>query len=576
MSMRRPTRWVEGEGTMSRNDKGELRHTPPESRTRSMRGHTLRGNRDTPGPPAEERAGRPRKAQAEARHERTRGVGGAHSTEEAGEQGKLFGAEESVEGRRPVKGNTNRSTTPGTQRPDHVMSGLERVRQAATRKGQRLTALLHHVHAESLRESFKALKKDAASGVDGMTWREYEKDLEARLRDLKDRVHAGQYRAQPSRRVYIPKADGRMRPLGIAALEDKIVQHAVGRVLEAIYEKEFLGFSYGFRPGRNQHDALDALSVALTGPISWVLDADIEGFFDSINHERLMKFIELRIGDKRVLRLILKWLRAGVSEEGRWTRTTVGTPQGAVISPLLANIYLHYVLDVWVQTWRKKSARGRVIIVRYADDFVMGFQHRNEAEKFLEELGKRLQDFGLRLHPKKTRLIEFGRFATRERCKREQGKPETFDFLGFTHYCGITPGGKFVVKRKTNRRRLSARIRETATQLKSWRHHAIAQVGTWLKSVARGYLNYHAVPGNFKALDTFHREIGRAWFRSLRKRSDHAKNLSWKTMSGILKQWLPTPKILHPHPHARFAAKYPRQEPDAVAPQVRICPGGVW
>ena len=271
-----------------------------------------------------------------------------------------------------------------------------------------------------------------------------------RIVDLHGRIHRGVYWAQPSLRAWIPKADGRQRPLGIAALEDKIVQQAVKTVLEQIYEVDFLGFSYGFRPWRSCHNALDALWVGIMQrKAGWVLDADIRGFFDNIDHEWMMKFLEHRIADRRVLRLIRKWLRAGVSEDGQWSRTTVGTPQGSVISPLLANVFLHYVFDLWVNQWRRRHARGEVIIVRYADDFVMGFQHRDDAEQCPRALRKRLAEFGLELHPEKTRLIESGRFAAERREKRGEGTPETFNFLGFTHCCGKTRKGVFTVKRKS-------------------------------------------------------------------------------------------------------------------------------
>jgi group II intron reverse transcriptase/maturase len=425
---------------------------------------------------------------------------------------------ETAEGRRPTKGNVEQPTTKRTQGRSDVSSGLSRVREAARRdKRARFTALLHHVNIDLLRESYYRLKRQAAPGVDGVTWPQYEEDLDERLKDLHERVHRGSYRAQPSRRTTIPKADGRKRLLGIAALEDKIVQAAVVEVLNAIYEEDFLGFSYGFRPGRNQHDALDALWVGLMGKkVNWVLDADIRGFFDTLDHEWLMKFLEHRIGDRRILRLIRKWLRAGVSEDGRWSETTVGTPQGSVASPLLANVYLHYVLDLWVGQWRKKSAWGDCIIVRYADDFVMGFQYRDEAERFLNELRERLNKFGLTLHPDKTRLIEFGRHAAGNRAKRGQGKPETFDFLGFTHRCGRKfRKEEFSVKRKTSTKRLRAAIRKVKETLMRFRHLPVAEQTQWLTRVIRGYFNYHAIPGNSHALQTFRREVIRAWMFAL-------------------------------------------------------------
>jgi group II intron reverse transcriptase/maturase len=295
------------------------------------------------------------------------------------------------------------------------------------------------VTTDRLREAYLALKRKAAAGVDGVTWEAYGQDLEAHLAGLDERVHCGTYRAKPSRRVYIPKSDGRQRPLGIAALEDKIVQRAVVEVLSAIYEADFLGFSYGFRPGRSQHDALDALATAITRKkVNWVLDADIRGFFDAIAHEWMVKFVKHRIADKRIVRLIQKWLAAGVLENEKWSATPEGTPQGATVSPLLANVYLHYALDQWVQHWREHVAAGETIIVRFADDFVVGFQHESGAVRFRADLQKRLEQFGLELHPEKTRLIRFGRFADRDRRRLGEGAPETFEFLGFTHICSVT------------------------------------------------------------------------------------------------------------------------------------------
>jgi len=323
-----------------------------------------------------------------------------------------------MEGRRPIKENIEQATAPRTQSRISELSDLLGVRQAARKdKWTQFTALLHHVTINLLRDSYYALKRDAAPGVDGMRWEEYETGLEEKLADLHGRIHRGTYRAQPSKRAYIPKADGRRRPLGIAALEDKIVQQAVVTVLNQIYEEDFLGFSYGFRPGRSQHAALDALWVGIMRKkVNWILDADVRGFFDNLSHEWMVKFIEHRIADRRILRLIQKWLRAGVSEEGKWSKTEVGTPQGAVASPLLANIYLHYVFDLWVRHWRKHRAAGDLIVVRYADDIVMGFENRDEAERFLQEWKDRLQKFGLELHPDKTRLIAFGRSAAETAC----------------------------------------------------------------------------------------------------------------------------------------------------------------
>jgi group II intron reverse transcriptase/maturase len=418
---------------------------------------------------------------------------------------------------------------------------------------------MHHITVDLLRDSFYALKRNAAPGVDDMTWRQYEIDLEERLPDLHQRVHTGAYRAQPSRRTYIPKSDGRQRPLGIAALEDKLVQQAVVTVLNQVYEVDFVGFSYGFRPGRSQHDALDALWVGLVDKqVNWVLDADIQGFFDTIDHGWMEKFLQHRIADRRLLRLIRKWLRAGVSEDGQWSRTTVGTPQGAVASPLLANVFLHYVFDLWVHQWRIRHAHGEMIVVRYADDFVVGFQHRHEAEQFLHDLRERFEKFGLTLHPEKTRLIEFGRHAAADRRRRGERKPETFDFLGFTHYCGRTRrDGRFIVWRETIRKRLRAKLQAVKQALLRRRHQPLPELGNWLRGVVRGFFNYHAVPGNRDALKTFRREATRYWMHALRRRSQR-RRLPWSRLNRIANRWLPRPRILHPYPSRRFYAKHPR------------------
>jgi group II intron reverse transcriptase/maturase len=380
-----------------------------------------------------------------------------------------------------------------------------------------------------------------------------------RLPDLHERIHRGSYRAQPSKRTYIPKPDGRMRPLGIAALEDKIVQHAVVTVLNAVYETDFLGFSYGFRPGRCPHDGLDALYVGLTKRrVNWVLDADIQGFFDTIDHGWLLCFLEHRIADRRILRLIRKWLKAGVSEDGTWSETTVGTPQGAVISPLLANVYLHYVLDLWAQQWRGRHARGDVVIVRYADDFVLGFQYKEEAERFLGDLRQRLERFGLSLHPDKTRLIEFGPYAAPKRRRLGQGKPETFDFLGFTHICSKTRDGKrFTVRRKTIAKRFRAKLQAVRQHLRRQMHAGPGAVARWLRSVVQGYLNYHAVPGNIESVLCFRTQVIRYWYRTLRRRGDR-RRITWDRFGKFANHWLPRARILHPHPCLRFYAIHPR------------------
>ena len=460
-----------------------------------------------------------------------------------------------------IKENIVRTHTSPTQSGSYFVSqGLSGVRQVAKEKKQeRFTVLLHHLTVDLLRDSFYALRRKAAPGVDGVRWKEYETGLEDRLVDLHDRVHRGTYRAQASRRVYIQKADGRQRPLGIAALEDKIVQQGVVTILNEIYGVDFQGFSYGFRSGRGPHDALDALTAAIQWKrVNCVLDADIRGFFDNLNHEWTTKFIEHRVADPRMLRLIQKWLRAGVSEDGQWSKTTVGTPQGAVVSPLLANVYLHYVFDLWVEAWRKKEATGDVIVVRYADDFVVGFQYRSEAERFLKGLRQRLAQFGLELHADKTRLIEFGRFAARDRKQRGEGKPETFTFLGFTHYCGKRKSdGAFIVWRKTAKKRLVAKLRAIKAELRYRMHEPIPVVGAWLRKVVSGYYRFHAVPGNIDRLSVFGQRLRRLWRRILSRRSQRG-SMTWDRMLRISDRWLPTPRVLHPYPDRRFAANHPR------------------
>jgi len=412
---------------------------------------------------------------------------------------------------------------------------------------------MHHMTVDLLRDSYQTLKRDAAPGVDDVTWQRYGEQREERLANLQERVQSGRYRAMPSKRIWIPKADGRKRPIGIAVLEDKIVQQAVVQLLNQIYEETFLGFSYGFRPKRHQHKALDAIWVGVTQrKVDWVLDADIRGFFDAIDHAWLMKFVEHRIADPGLIRLIRNWLRAGVSEDGQWSKTTIGTPQGAVISPLLANIYLHYVLDLWVNKWRK-GARGDVIIVRYADDWITGFQYRNEAEQFLQALRERLAKFGLELHPEKTRLLEFGRFAADNRSKRREGKPETFDFLGFTHICGKTrKQNRFTVRRKTIAQRLRTKVREIREEMLRRRHVPVPDQGKWLRSVLQGHLNYYAVPGNKQSLDAFRTQVMRGWFHALRRRSQTARKLTWDRFKRLVRTWLPTAKIKHPYPSQRL------------------------
>jgi RNA-directed DNA polymerase len=462
---------------------------------------------------------------------------------------------EFVEKRPVAEGNPEQATAYGTQGPKDALSGLDRVREAARRDaGQRFTNLLHHIGVELLRRAYGELNREAAAGIDEVTWRSYGEDLEERLIDLKDRIHGGRYRARPSKRKWIAKPDGRRRPIGIAAVEDKVVQRALVLVLQQIYEEDFLGFSYGFRPGRSQHQALDALYVAINRrKVNWVLDADIRGFFDTLDHRWLMKFVEHRVADPRLLRLIAKFLRAGVSEDGQWSRTEVGTPQGAVISPLLANIYLHYVLDLWVHRWRQRHARGEVYIVRYSDDFVLGFQYRSEAQRFLCELHRRMGKFGLELHEEKTRLIEFGRFAARSREKRGEGKPETFDFLGFTHYCAKRrSNGSFTVRRKTTAKRMRAKLKQVGQRLRRKSSLPISLQGQWLGSVVRGHVNYYGVPGNIHALNGFRKQVIRYWIRALRRRSQKGRNLTWLRFKGWVTKWIPPVRIVHPYPDQRL------------------------
>jgi len=462
---------------------------------------------------------------------------------------------EFVEKRPPAKGNPEQTTVTGTQGPEAASSGLDRVREAAKRdKKLCFTNLLHHVSVERLDIAYRKLNPKAASGVDEVTWAEYGEGLEGRLVTLHDQIHGGTYRARPSKRVWIPKGEGKQRPIGIAALEDKIVQQALVDILQTIYEEDFQGFSYGYRPGRRQHDALDAIYVAITQrKVSWVLDADLRGFFDSLDHEWLMKFVEHRVADPRVLRLIRKFLRAGVSEDGKWSKTAVGTPQGAVISPLLANIYLHYVLDLWVQWWRAHRARGEVYIVRYCDDFVMGFQYHSDARLFQIELAERLVKFGLDLHQDKTRLIEFGRFAASNRQEQGEGKPETFDFLGFTHVCARKrKDGSFTVRRKTIGKRLREKVKSVREILMRNRHRSVAEQARWLRAVVQGHFNYYGVPGNRKALEAFRTLIGHAWLRALRRRSQKGRKLTWQRMQGWLERWIPRARAAHPYPNQRL------------------------
>jgi len=475
---------------------------------------------------------------------------------------------ESVEGRGSAKGNAGKTATNRTLSRAGVSNGLTRVREAARRdRRAQMTALLHHVDEKLLEQSYHSLNPRAAAGVDGVTWQEYGKGLSEHIIDLHSRVHTGHYRAKPSKRLYLDKPDGRRRPIGIAALEDKIVQHAVGRVLGEVFEPEFAGFSYGFRPGRGQHDALDALYVGLTDRrINWVLDADIENFFDRLKHERMMQFLAYRIGDRRILRLVRKWLRAGVSEEGTWSKTTEGIPQGAVISPLLANIYLNYVFDQWTVQWRKTHVQGDMIVVRYADDIIIGFEHREDALQYHKDLETRLGTFGLSLNPEKTRLIRFGR------CEKN-GKPDTFTFLGFRHQCGRTRKGAFKIRRTPDKKRMRRTLKRIKTALRNATHSPIPDTGRWLTRVLRGYNQYYGVPGTRNILDAFRTEVLKHWHAALRKRSQKS-SLSWARFLRMALHWIPKARITHPYPSDRFYAIHPRQEPCALGAHARICAGG--
>jgi RNA-directed DNA polymerase len=464
-------------------------------------------------------------------------------------------AAEGMEGRGLTKGNPLEQNTSRTLSRSDVPSALEWIRQAARKnKEMRFTALLHHIYApERLRAAYLGLKREAAPGVDGETWRHYGEALEENLQNLSYRLKRGAYQAKPARRVYIPKADGRQRPLGVPALEDKIVQRAAVELMNAIYETDFLGFSYGFRPGRSQHNALDALYTGLlTKHVNWVLDLDIRSFFDVISHEWLVKFVEHRIADRRVVRLIQKWLNSGVLEDGKRIRVEEGTPQGGSASPLLANIYLHYAFDQWAQAWRRKRAHGDVIVVRFADDVVVGFQSKADAERFRAELSERMQKFSLELHPEKTRLLEFGRYAVQTRQRRGEGKPETFDFLGFTHICGKTRrNGRYTVIRQTIRRRLQAKLREVKIELRRRMHEPIPDTGRWLRSVVGGHFRYYGVPMNGRALKSFRTQVSWLWQRTLLRRSQTAR-YSWDWMQRLIDRWLPPVRVHHPFPLRRM------------------------
>ena len=463
---------------------------------------------------------------------------------------------ESAEGRPEAKGKFAARDASSTQREDDALTFLQRIGQRAKEKPEeKWTTLLSHVKVPLLKEAFLGLRKDAATGVDGVTWEEYGERLDERLSDLEDRVHRGSYHPQPVRRVHIPKGDGKTRPIGIPALEDKIVQQAARMVLEPIYEAEFIGFSYGFRPKRSAHDALDALAEAIQRKVSWVLDADIGSFFDTIDHRCLQRLIEHRIGDKRMVRLLMKWVNAGVMEEGKLHAVQAGTPQGGIISPLLANIYLHYVLDLWALSWRKTQARGEMYVVRYADDFVMAFQKEEDARAMRQAVAGRLAEHGLELHPEKTRVIEFGRFAREDRARRGLGKPETFEFLGFVHIAGVDRRGKFQLRRRTSRKKRRAKLARLKEETERRRHHRVAEQHAWLRRVLEGHYRHYGVPTNYRSLKQFQRAVAWMWHRSLQRRSQRGRwtRARWTAFEQLFP--LPPPRIHHPWPTQRFALR---------------------
>jgi group II intron reverse transcriptase/maturase len=432
-----------------------------------------------------------------------------------------------------------------------VLSKLQLIHQKAKEdKKEKFTALMHHIYSiDMLRYAYFELKRNAAPGVDQETWKSYGMELEGNLLNIADELKTGVYKAKPVRRVYIPKTDGKLRPLGVTALEDKIVQRAAVAVMNTIYEADFAEFSYGFRPKRSQHQALDALYIGLsTKKVNFVFDADIRDFFNKIDREWLIKFVEHRIADKRVVRLIQKWLNAGILEEGKIIYNEQGTPQGSGASPLLANVYLHYVYDLWVQQWKEKRARGDVVVVRFADDTVVGFQYESDAKQFQQELVDRLQKFGLELHPEKTRLIEFGRYAAERRKTRKEGKPESFTFLGFTHVCGKRrKSGKFKILRLTIKKKMFAKLKEIKEDLRKRMHLPIREVGQWLKKVVTGHCQYYGVPGNYDAMSDFRHQVGLRWHHALRRRGQKGL-VSCERMCELMNKWIPRPRICHDYP----------------------------
>jgi len=561
---------------------GDTRGCPRSGGVRDQRmgGHVPRGNRDTPERCLPMNLGS--EAEVAGKADRRNPVAGADGESDdnivpkkSANKGRQCPAEW-MEGRASAEGNPPHETTDRMQDRKEVLVGLGRVRQRAEEdKQSEFANLFHFLKVPLLREAYYALKRNASPGLDGVNWHQYGRGLEARLPALQDELHRGSYRATPAKRTYLIKPDGRKRPLGMQAIEDKVVQMACVMVLNEVYEPSFSGFSYGSRPRRKPHDALDALHEGICRKkINWILDCDIEGFFDHLPHEPLMEIIGRRVKDRRLLRLIRKWLRVGWVEDGQRYPARVGTPQGAVISPLLANIYLDEVMDKWMSTWRREHATGDVIAIRYVDDTVYGFEHESEARSFLKQLGERLAEHGLKLHPGKTRLLEFGRFAASNRKKREQGKPESFDFLGFTHLCGKSRKGKFIVRRKTVAKRMSRKLQELKKELRRRMHEPVWKTGRWLASVIGGATRYYGIPGNTKAIRAFYTQASRLWLFAIRRRSQKARQRwTWERFYRLQRIWLPRPRICHPYPNQRFDAKHPRQEPYAVVPHVRICAG---
>jgi len=461
---------------------------------------------------------------------------------------------ESLEERRLAKRNPGKQSTDRTQDREAVDHALNRIRKAVRRdRGKRLTTLWHHVYSEAtLREAYRKLNPTSSPGVDGQSWQDYGEGLDDRITELSARLKRMGHRPQAVLRKYIPKENGKQRPIGMPVLEDKIIERALVMVLEVIYEEEFENFSYGFRPGRSPHKALDALYMGMISrKINWVLDADLSGYFDAIDHDWLVRMLEHRIADKRVVRYIIRCLKAGVVEDGYWREQGRGSPQGGCISPLLANIFLHYVLDGWVKKWRKTQAKGDVIIVRYADDFVVGFQSQHEARQFYQDLLGRLEKFGLELNEEKTRLIEFGRFAARDRQNRGEGKPETFDFLGFTHICGKDRKGKFQLKRKTMGKRMRGKLRSLKIEMSKRRSYRIPEMGRWLNRVLQGHFNYYGVPGNFRSLKGFRQAVIMLWRRWITRKSQRSK-ASYRRLYRLANRWLPHASIRHPYPSERL------------------------